>query len=290
MTLTPEYFEPWKQFREPMVRHLAFAVASPNILSHLPNDLEIKHDFNLHKDFIWEAHFKNYASKLNFLDQHPDQLHQFLGQLKSTRLGLRFEYLMWFWLLDRDYHPYELLGHSIQKIEGAQTLGELDFLLMNHDNQQIEHWEVALKYYLGEADLNLPNWLGLNRTDTLIRKLKHFTQKQFQFKHALEHTIQQRFAVLKGQLYVPSALDTTQLPDWANPSRRIGTWGTHTQHPSFSRLLRHEWICPNFEASTLPNVWWTDGLYFNAKSESFYMFRNHSTPSPLSRIIREKIK
>ena len=39
---------------------------------------------------------------------------------KSTRLGLRFENLLWFWLQEDQYHPYQLLGHSIQKIDGAK--------------------------------------------------------------------------------------------------------------------------------------------------------------------------
>ena len=39
-----------------------------------------------------------------------------LSQLKSTRLGLRFENLLWFWLQEDNYHPYQLLGHSIQKL------------------------------------------------------------------------------------------------------------------------------------------------------------------------------
>ncbi len=45
--------------------------------------------------------------------------------------------------------------------------------------------------------------MGLNRTDTLNRKLKHFTHKQFQFQQALDTDIQARFAVLKGQLFLP---------------------------------------------------------------------------------------
>ncbi|MFH4294831.1 DUF1853 family protein, partial [Acinetobacter baumannii] len=69
--------------------------------------------------------------------------------------------------------------------------------------QQVEHWEVALKYYLGEGQLNLEQWIGLNREDTLSKKLYHFTDKQFQFSEALDFKVQQRFAVLKGQLYLP---------------------------------------------------------------------------------------
>lgn len=39
-----------------------------------------------------------------------------MSRLKSTRLGLRFENLLWFWLQEDQYHPYQLLGHSIQKL------------------------------------------------------------------------------------------------------------------------------------------------------------------------------
>ena len=54
-------------------------------------------------------------------------------------------------------------------MKGTQTIGELDFLVYNTTEQRIEHWEVALKYYLGEKDLSLPYWYGLNREDTLLK-------------------------------------------------------------------------------------------------------------------------
>ncbi len=60
----------------------------------------------------------------------------------------------------------------------------MDFLVYNTTEQRIEHWEVALKYYLGEKDLSLPYWYGLNREDTLLKKLAYFTERQFQFEEA----------------------------------------------------------------------------------------------------------
>ncbi|MDS7943480.1 DUF1853 family protein [Acinetobacter sp. V110_1] len=270
------YFEPWLQFNHPMVRQLAFTIASPNLLCHLPQSLAIQHNFQLHPDQIWEQHFQNYLPRLKQLDETPEPLLQFMSRLKSTRLGLRFENLLWFWLQEDQYHSYQLLGYSIQKIEGAKTLGELDFLVLNKETQQVEHWEVALKYYLGEGQLNLEQWIGLNREDTLSKKLYHFTDKQFQFSEALGFKVQQRFAVLKGQLYLPlnSAQDQS-IPDWVNSTRRLGFWGTVIPNSNFYRLERHEWLCPNKQASSNTAYWWTDGLYYrNTENTQFYMFRH----------------
>lgn len=277
MITTPCFFEPWLQFNNPIVRHLAFCIASPNILTEIPNDLAIKNHFELHPDQKWQTHYQNYESRLKQLDQQPQPLIDFLAQLKSTRLGLRFENLLWFWLLDDDYHPYRLLGHSIQKIVGAITLGELDFVVLNQETQEVEHWEVALKYYLGEGKLDLAQWFGLNREDTLQRKLKHFTERQFQFTEANYHPIQRKFAVMKGQLYLPTDQSELSIPSWINTSRRLGQWGTQIPTTPYYRLQRHEWLCPNQEASSQPAIWWTNGLYYHhTPTPSYYMFRQPS--------------
>ena len=281
-----QLFEPWLQFKHPLVRQLASAVASPNILSALPLELDIQHAFHFHPSQIWQQHFQTYLPRLKQLDQDPKELEDFMVQLKSTRLGLRFEMFMWFWLLDHRYHAYVLLGHSIQIIDGSRTIGELDFLIKNTETNQVEHWEVALKYYLGETDLSLTTWYGLNRTDTLNRKLKHFTQKQFQFQQALDTDIQMRYAVLKGQLFLPlknSFVDVGDfnqysLPHWLNPDRRLGIWGTTIPKAdlNFFRLQRQEWICPNAVPSSLTAHWWTNGLYLQNQHNQFYMYRNSS--------------
>ena len=268
--------EPWLQFKNLLVRQLAFCIASPNILAAIPAELVLKHSFQLHASKTWTKHFQHYHSRLLYLDQHPQELEVFLQQLKSTRLGLRFEMFIWFWLLDQNYHPYKVLGHSIQKIAGAKTLGELDFLLLNTETNQVEHWEVALKYYLAERDFSLAYWYGLNRSDTLVRKLNHFSQKQFQFEDALEYEIERRYAVLKGQLYLPVEPTQQVIPPWVNLKRRLGYWGSYIppQNSHFYRLQRQEWICPASHVSSETAHWWINGLYLQKDKPNFYMFRH----------------
>ncbi|MEF9957085.1 MAG: DUF1853 family protein [Acinetobacter sp.] len=272
--VTPDYFEPWLQFKTPIVRQLAFCIASQTLLNHIPPDLEIKHSFEFHQQHIWQTYYHAYKSRLLKLDQEPKELVEFLARLKSTRLGLRFENLLWFWLQDEGYHPYKLLGHSIQKISGSTTLGEIDFLLLNQQTQEIEHWEVALKYYLAEGELQLSDWFGLNREDHLQRKLQHFTERQFQFSKVDDCPIQRKFVVLKGQLYLPDNHDLCSLPDWINTARRLGQWGYTIPSSAYFRLQRQEWICPNLDVSSQAAQWWTNGLYYNETTElKYYMFR-----------------
>jgi uncharacterized protein len=267
-----DYFEPWLKYQHSIVRQLAFCIASPNIIQSHPHELVIQNHFDLHDTAFWQQQFIAFQTRLNELDQNPSPLIEFLQQLKSTRLGLRFEYLFWFWLQDEANQYYQLIQHSIQIIEGKNTRGEIDFLVLNRKTQQIEHWEVALKYYLGEADLHLARWYGLNRSDTLFRKLNHFSEKQFQFSQVLDREIEKKWAVLKGQLYLPDFNHTAPLPVWINPQRRLGQWGYHIKKDLY-RLQRHEWICPDLQQSSPATKWWCNGLYHDIHTQQFYMYR-----------------
>ena len=275
------YFEPWLSYKHPIVRQLAFCIASPSIIQTIPQQLEIKNHFELHSTQFWQQQYHLYQHRLVELDTNPEPLIEFLQQLKSTRLGLRFEYLFWFWLQDEAQTNFKLIQHSIQIIEGKNTRGEIDFLVLNVATQQIEQWEVALKYYLGEANLNLEHWYGLNRSDTLFRKLNHFSSKQFQFTQALDLSIEKKFAVIKGQLFIPrptrllsdtNHTHSSALPAWLNPTRRVGEWG-HQIDNHLYRLQRHEWICPDLIQSSTRAEWWCNGLYHNIQTQEFYMFR-----------------
>ncbi|MCF9000190.1 DUF1853 family protein [Acinetobacter nectaris] len=284
-TIQHHLFEPWRSYHHPAVRQLAFCIASPNTIQSLPPEMTLSNHFMLHSDQEWQDLFFRYQPRLNELETNPQPLTDFLAQLKSTRLGLRFEMFLWFWLLDEEFHHFKLLGHSIQKIEGPITLGELDFLILNKKTQAVEHWEVALKYYLAEDQYQLGQWFGLNRSDRLEKKLSYFTNRQFQFNHALNYKIDHKFAVLKGQLFIPSTISDSNLsalPHWVNQNRRIGFWGS-TMLPQFYRLERHEWIAPYLSPISHPkSKWWHNGLYHHMNEEVFYMFRS----SPLTAIDR----
>lgn len=73
----------------------------------------------------------------------------------------------------------ELLAENIQILEGKQTLGELDCLLLM-DGKPI-HLEVIYKFYLYVASVGttpLEHWIGPNQRDSLVLKLAKLKEKQ----------------------------------------------------------------------------------------------------------------
>ena len=271
------YFEPWNSYHHPMVRQLAFAIASSNLIQHLPNEIKFDKKIELHDLKQWKKFYYSYASRLTQLDNNPKELIDFLSQIKSTRLGLRFEALLWFWLQDEYNQHFKLIGHSIQTHQQGKTLGEIDFLIKNLETGEIEHWEVCLKYYLAQPNLKLQTWIGLNPEDTLQQKLQHTCTKQFQFEHALNHVIEKRYMVIKGQFFLP--LKHAPLPTWINPDRKLGYW--HHKPLSakgFIHLTRAEWLCPNAYSyqeieNLAPIKFWHSSLYYHPKSEKFIMLK-----------------
>ncbi len=71
------------QFNHPMVRQLAFTIASPNLLCHLPQSLAIQHSFQLHSDLTWGQHFQNYLPRLQQLDESPEPYSSLCLALKA---------------------------------------------------------------------------------------------------------------------------------------------------------------------------------------------------------------
>lgn len=273
------FFEPWKNYQTPIVRQLAFAIASPNLIHSFPHDIRVKKNIDFHTLTDWQTFYLAYQPRLIELDHNSTELLNFLTQIKSTRLGLRFEALLWFWLQDTQNQYFELLGHSIQSHQNGKTLGEIDFLVKNQQTHEIEHWEVCLKYYLAEQDLSLYTWIGLNPNDTFAQKLTHLSDQHFQFESALGHKIEKRKVVIKGQLYLPYVYHSSQplhaIPLWINTERRLGSWLNHIPKTNdFIRLSRLEWLCPNaLPTSTPPTTWWTNGLYYALAKEHFLMLR-----------------
>lgn len=274
-----QYFEPWKDYTHPLVQQLVFTLASPNLIHYFPTEIELNQNIKFHSTDLWLDFYLDYRPRLQYLDNQPQELINFINKIKSTRLGLRFEALLWFWLNDPDNQHFQLLGHSIQNHQRGFTLGEIDFLVKNKHTQQIEHWEVCLKYYLAEENLQFNSWIGLNSNDTLQHKLNHLIKKQFQFKFALNFNIDQRFAIIKGQFYLPEK--HTIIPSWVNLQRRLGQWLTFPPNTeNWRRLTRQEWLCPftlNNNSDFLKIKWWNNGIYYNSQQELFLMLRldNH---------------
>ena len=230
---------PWEAYTRPYVRDLAYALACPNVLTQwldfAPH--EYTHTISVHSASFWQSQFAAYEQRLTELDTTTDYqaLTRYLLKRPSpNRLGFHFEGLISFWLEDgfaRKLHPYETLANNVQLYNGKQTTGEIDLILYNHVEKLVEHWELAIKFFMGSAPFEPINWVGINAKDNLQRKMTHMQTKQFQTvwvdtENHGQVKIDKRYGVIKGRFFVP--INTTDgdddLPYWLTPSFPLHEW------------------------------------------------------------------
>ncbi len=174
------------------------------------------------------------------------------------RLGQHMEKMLQAWIEQSD--NYTLIDHNLQVFEGQRTVGEFDFLVQV-ENGDIEHWEAAIKFYLGTGDRTIAaNWYGPNTTDRLDKKLARLDQHQLRLgdhpaARALLHDLGIRIArsrcLMKGRLFHPWDSERIQ-PDSINPSHEHGWWLTKSAFPStlastdnrFVYLPKSLWLAP----------------------------------------------
>ena len=213
------------QFKHQSVRDLVWAISSPPLVvlrgqsCHWPD--------NRWYQRVSEESLPWFCK----VDEDPAELESLLDKQKDRRLGKVFET---FWLYWFSHHPrYEVIENNLQIIVDGETLGEIDFIVLDKMTDQMVHWEVAVKFYLGVDDTSeMSNWYGPNRRDRLDLKVTHLLQRQSivskdqRVRQWLEQkglSIDQCAVILKGRLYYPwdsllatSARSTEQLKpeDW----------------------------------------------------------------------------
>ncbi|MBP2281628.1 hypothetical protein H4W00_002441 [Psychrobacter sp. PL19] len=228
---------PWEEYQRPYVRDLAYALACPNVLTewldfapHQTNPTIAVHSPN-----FWRAQYAAYHERLNELDTtnaYQELTRYLLIRPSPNRLGFHFEGLLLFWLEDgfaRKLHHYEMLASNVQLFCGKQTIGELDLVLYNHQEKITEHWELAIKFFMGSAPFTPVNWVGINSNDNLQRKMTHMQTKQFRTVSVDTNNhgqvkIDQRYAVIKGRFFLPIAITDFSYPEWLEPSLPIDRW------------------------------------------------------------------
>jgi len=284
----------WLNFRQPAVRDLAFALASPPLLSHWPTEFAPHRTIELLDDPFWQSHFQRYLPRLRALDDDPTELNQSLAKLPSSRLGIRFEALLSFWLNDHSghWHDFELLAKNIQLKDEKRTIGEVDFIIENKLTHEIEHWELSLKFYLGDGSLQPYEWRGLNDRDTFGRKIKHTLQRQFNvdcihLPEWGETTIHKRVAIFKGRLFYPDQVANSakkSLATWLNPEHLRGTWGYYLpKEIIWRRAARREWLTPEPKPwQQIKPIYLIHGLYLGTPATQAV---NNET-NPIERMIR----
>lgn len=136
-------------------------------------------------------------------------------------LGKRVERFFEFYI--ENSNRYDVIKQNIQIISNKNTLGEIDFILEDKKLNTLIHLELVYKYYLYTPSLEkeLARYIGPNRDDTLIKKLKKLKDKQFpllyknQTKEYLDsldiENIEQKMC-LKANIFLPKQMYKQELP------------------------------------------------------------------------------
>jgi len=155
-----------------------------------------------------------------------DDTHTYQG---NPRLGFLYQHLCEQVINSSPNHA--ITHDEIQINVDGRTLGAIDFIVENQQSNLLEHWEVAIKFYLLHGDI----WFGPNSHDQLDKKLERmlnhqlamssssaFVEQYPELQTASEHLLMQ------GRLYINPFLDqsvpTECLGHKINSSQVNGFW------------------------------------------------------------------
>ena len=240
---------PWEAYKRPYVRDLAYVLACPNVLTEWLDFAPHQNNptIAVHSASFWQMQFEAYRERLNELDStnaYQELTRYLLKRPSPNRLGFHFEGLLSFWLEDgfaRKLHPYETLANNVQLFNGKQTTGELDLILYNHKDKLTEHWELAIKFFMGSAPFEPINWVGINSNDNLQRKMTHMQTKQFGSiwvsteKHG-QVKIDKRYGVIKGRFFLPINTNNFNYPSWLSQTFPIHEWCAKTDSTNLATI------------------------------------------------------
>ena len=233
-----------------IVRDIAWAVESPPLL--LPRG-----DHRFPKQQWFNKEYRALAPALDALNNNSKELHQLDAMASSLRLGGYFEQLILWWV---QHSPnYELLAHDLQVHDKGITKGAFDLIVRCLNDNVIEHWELACKFYLQDGPSNhLSSWVGPARKDKLELKYQHLLSHQIALSNsaagvaALEEkgwTVERHKIIVKGRLFGADAA----LPDDCNPNALRG-WLSVGNMPVSNKLpgghlplQREHWMSPIIE-------------------------------------------
>ncbi|WP_116472889.1 DUF1853 family protein [Zobellella maritima] len=218
----------------PVVRDLAWALGSPNLLGGYP----FMPENQWYKELLEE-----YEPRLYQLDRRPELL---ISHTQAhRRLGQYFESLWHFYLLDSP--RFQLVAHNWQQIEQGITLGAFDFILWDNRLNRFEHWEMAVKFYLiTDPDEQFGHALGTNTRDRLQHKLEHMSQQQLPLsqKPTIAGRLKQQGTlpehhrlILKGRLYYPHHCRRLLCPEGER-----GVWGYQPPADDYRAQHKLSWL------------------------------------------------
>lgn len=225
-----QQWQAYQAYKRPLVRDLAYAISCPTVLNYWcypQNPLNIQ----IHSNQFWQQQLLAYTPRLQQLDACSQTYKTLVDWLQNrpspNRLGFHFEGLMLFWLMDgytHQCHFFELLRHNLQIFSGSLTLGEVDCIIHNHTTNEVEHWELAIKFYLGSPPYDPKNWVGIKTTNS----------------HSTLNTMQS--TIQKNKLTLNT--DTKVNPNKTKPGTKKDTLDKKMQHMQVKAFC-HQQICDN---------------------------------------------
>ncbi|MGB7327198.1 MAG: DUF1853 family protein [Rubripirellula sp.] len=157
-----------------------------------------------------------------------DHLIHFFGGKPPRRVGRYFEKLVLYWLTH--VRKVSAITHALPIRAGKTTLGEIDFLFRDEDDQ-LNHLEVAIKFYLYQPDhpVDGSHFVGPNRRDTFERKMDRIFSHQLPLSRTHVEGVQVRQAIVKGRIFYSNEFDSpTHYPNrLANGHLRGGLLHRH---------------------------------------------------------------
>ncbi|MGF1724167.1 DUF1853 family protein [Photobacterium nomapromontoriensis] len=167
----------------------------------------------------------------------------------NHRLGFFYQ---WLWQQLIIHHPhYELVAEEIQLHVDGKTVGAIDFLVTNSLTGQLEHWEVAIKFYLALGN----SWPGPNAQDNLDKKahrmlthqlmLSHHSAYQQQLHHYYGQPAVKRL-IMQGRLFFSTNKSNIGSDITINPSASTGQWcyAADSAHLTLQAIAKTDWIAP----------------------------------------------
>lgn len=277
-----ELFKDIVSFQDSAVRDLAWVIASPGLLdaSYFQAQASLSGQARVIDDEFCRQFYESQRAWLLQQDKDPQALHAWLTQRASHRLGYYFEALLQYWL--QHWVGEGALAAHVPVRRNKQTLGEFDFLFTTPGSRALQHWEVAVKFYLAyqQSDGSV-RYFGPQARDRLDLKLARLFEHQTQLattddgqKAIAQHITNNAFEtiesqiLLKGYLFYPAQRDWETAPltsDGISTAHLRGWWTSvdvlHIPVMSAAsrwyQVPRLSWLSPvqltEVQAQALPN-------------------------------------
>ena len=238
-----------QHFINQTVRDLEWVIFSPPLIT------EIKNSGITFLERIFSIEEENFFIELlTALEKNPSELINFIQSKNTHLLGKYFEALLEYSLIKSP--SKKLIASNLQINSNGKTIGELDFIYRDLNENKIIHLEAAGKFFIA---LSRDELLGPNPNDSLEKKISKIKTNQISLASSTEGKNKLKSlgineevfprALIKGYLFYPE--ENYSLPDFINPNHMHGSvlrenhFKTLEENNCMWKILdRKEWVSP----------------------------------------------